>query len=187
VPTRNLIAVIALVLLGAACGGTREVTQSSGSPTGRASPTSASPATLPTTSPGAATGHLLSGIATAQLSGDLSGTRSFTALAPPALYSPPPGAMAVVWQTTAADETLSITGTSFTGQQPTSATLTLMLTVRSGSDAVVLTSSAGECTVTVAQALPTAVQGNFTCRRLAGTTPTGSVSVDATGVFSASG
>jgi hypothetical protein len=189
--TRNAIAIGALVLLSSACGGTREVTQPSGFPSGPTSFASASvsPAvgTLPTTSPGAATGRLVSGTASAQLSGDLTGNRAFTALAPPVLFSPPPGAMAVVWQTTAADETLSVTGSSFTGQQPTSATLTLTLNVRNGTDAVLLTSSAGECTVTIDQAVQSALHGSFTCQRLTGSTTTGDLSVDATGTFSASG
>jgi hypothetical protein len=188
--TRNLIGVVALLLCGAACGSTSEVTQPGGFPTGPipvASGSTFPSGTLPTTSPGAATGNLTNGTASATLSGGLIGLRSFTALAPPALYSPPPGAMAVVWQTAAADETLSITGTAFTGEEPTSATLTLTLNVRNGTGAAVLTSSAGECTVTIDQAVQSALQGSFTCRQLAGTTPTGDLSVDATGTFSASG
>jgi hypothetical protein len=187
--TRNLIAAIALILLGAACSGEREVTQPTGFPTGPISfdSVSPSPGVLPTTSPGAATGNLVNGTASAQLTGDLTGTRSFTALAPPALFSPPPGAMAVVWQTAAGDETMSITGTSFTGTQPTSATLTLTVTVRNGTAPVVLTSSTGDCLVTIDQAIATTFAGSFTCERLAGTTPTGELAVDLTGTFSASG
>jgi hypothetical protein len=95
--------------------------------------------------------------------------------------------MAVVWQSTAGDETLSITGSSFTGEQPTSATLTLTLNIRNGDTAVLLASTAGECTVTIDQAAQSTLQGSFACQRLAGATTTGDLSVDATGTFSASG
>jgi len=95
--------------------------------------------------------------------------------------------MAVVWQTATGDETMSITGSSFTGTQPTSPTLTLTLTVRNGTVPVVLTSSTGDCTVTIDQALPTTFAGSFMCARLAETSPTGELAVNLTGTFSASG
>jgi len=190
--TTNLIAAaLVLVAVGAACGGTREVTQPSSFPSGPISFESASvsPATgvLPTTSPGAATGRLLNGAAEARLSGDLLGVRSFPSLAPPALYSPPPGGLAVVWQSAAGTETLSLTGSPVTGEQPTSSTLTLTLNVLNGDQPVLLSSSAGECTVTIAEATASTLRGSYVCDRLTTEIEGGAIIVDASGIFTASG
>jgi hypothetical protein len=149
-------------------------------------PQSLAPGTLPTSSPGAATGTLTSGSATIELDGDLRGRVRLQTLGPPALYSPPPGSIAVVW--TDGRQSMGITGPSFEGERPTSNTLTLRLEVRNGPEAAVLTSAAGQCTLTVDTAVESSLAGTFACADLAAPTATGdALSVDATGTFTASG
>jgi hypothetical protein len=107
-------------------------------------------------------------------------------LGPPALYSPPPGSTAVTW--TDGAQSMGITGSSFTGEQATSDILSLTLEVRNGAEAVLLTSTAGECSITVDTAAVGSLAGSFSCTDLAATTAAGDgLSVDAAGTFTASG
>jgi phosphotransferase system HPr-like phosphotransfer protein len=181
VRTKTLLALpLALVLLGAACGGDEPA----------ASPTvgtqSSTPEPLPTSSPGGATGTVTAGNATIQLSHDLTGTVQLLMLGTPALYSPPPGSTALTW--TDGLQTMTITGTSFTGPLPTSDSLSLSLSVRGGTELVALVSTLGECTITVTTAQERSVAGSFTCAHLAGTLASGdAVTVDASGTYAATG
>ena len=183
--TRTTIAIAALaiaVTASASCTGD----DTSPSPSASSGVQSLAPGQLPTASPGAATGQVTAGNATVQLAGDLTGTVQLLMLAPPALFSPPPGSTAVVW--TDGSQSLGITGPSFEGEQETSDTLSLRLEVRDGAEAVVTTSSAGECRITVQTALESNLAGRFSCKHLAATTAGGdALSVDATGTFAASG
>ena len=181
--TTLLAPILSLALLGAACGGDEPAASPTASVGG---PQSSSPAPLPTSSPGGATGTVVSGNATIQLSRDLSGTVQLLMLGTPAVYSPPPGSTALTW--TDGLQTMTITGTSFTETQPTSAVLTLTLNVRDGAQLLTLASSAGECTITVDTAVERSFAGSFSCKELVGTTSTGDfLSVDATGTFAAAG
>ena len=147
---------------------------------------SLAPGELPTASPGAATGTVSTGNATFELSGDLTGTVQLLMLGPPALYSPPPGSTAVTW--TDGARSLGLTGTSFAGERPTSDTLSITLEVRDGPENVLLSSTAGECSVTVDTATIGSLAGSFSCADLTATTGAGGrLSVDTTGTFTASG
>ena len=107
-------------------------------------------------------------------------------LGTPALYSPPPGSTALTW--TDGLQSLTITGTSFTGPLPTSDSLSLGLSVRNGAETVAFVSTAGECTITVAAANESSFAGSFSCTKLTGTLASGdAVSVNATGTFAATG
>lgn len=181
---------LALALLTAACG--RDETpapvslSSSPAPSPASSLQSLAPGTLPTSSPGEATGTVRVGTAAIRLDGGLSGNVSLLMLGSPSLYSPPPGSIAVVW--TDGLQTLGITGESFVGGSVTSDTLSLDLQVRDGAELVALSSSAGECTITMDTAIDRSFAGSFTCRGLTGSTAAGlALSVDAAGTFSASG
>jgi len=182
-PTKALLAsAVTLVLTGAACGG--DETPAPG-PMPSSSLQTLAPGQLPTSSPGAATGTVTSGSATIELGGGLHGTVRLTMLAPPALYSPPPGSTAVVW--TDGEQSMGITGMSFEGGRDTSDTLSLRLELRDGSKAVVLTSSARECKITVDTAAVGSLAGTFDCADLSGGAAADALSVDATGTFTASG
>lgn len=179
-----LVSVLSLALLGTACSDDEPVASPTAVPPSALQ--SLAPGQLPTASPGEATGTVTSGTASIQLGGDLTGTVQLLMLGPPALYSPPPGSTALTW--TDGVQTMAITGDSFTGELPTSDTLSLALTVRNGAELLVLGSSGGECTVTVDTALERAFAGTFTCTDLVGATADGDgLSVDATGTFTASG
>jgi hypothetical protein len=178
-----LAPLLLLALLAASCGGDEPAAPPTAS-TG--APQSTSPGPLPTSSPGGATGTVVSGNATIQLGGDLSGTVQLLMLGTPAVYSPPPGSTALSW--TDGLQTMTITGTSFTDTQPTSAVLTLTLNMRDGAELLALASSAGECTITVDTAVERSFAGSFSCKDLVGTTSTEDfLSVDATGTFTAAG
>ena len=179
-----LAAVLTMMLFAPACSGDDE--PAVGTPSPSSGPQSLAPGTLPTASPGAATGTVRTGNATVQLGGDLAGTVQLLMLGPPALYSPPPGSTAVTW--TDGAQTIGITGSSFVGEQPTSDTLSLTLQVRNGAEAVLLTSTAGECSITVDTAAVASLAGSFSCADLTATTAAGGgLSVDAIGTFTAAG
>jgi len=93
--------------------------------------------------------------------------------------------MAVVWTAGGTDSTtLALGGLSFTGTQPTAATLSLTLNVQTGGRIFTFTSVAGECSVTIGLASADQLSGAFACSDLAGTD--GAV-VDASGSFAARG
>ena len=184
-----LAALLTMGLAASACGGERTVEiPATATPTVSVTtaPRSLAPGTLPTSSPGAATGTVRTGTATVQLSGDLTGSLQLLMLGPPALYSPPPGSTAVTW--TDGVQSIGITGASFTGEQPTSDTLALSLQVRNGAETVLMNSTAGECGISVETAAAGSLAGSFSCADLPGTTAAGgALSVDASGTFTASG
>ena len=181
--TKALLALsLTFALLTAACGSSRLVT----TPTGSPSVGTQSPAQLPTSSPGGATGTVTAGNATIQLSHGLTGTVQLLMLGTPAVYSPPPGSTALTW--TDGLQSMTITGDSFTGPLPTSDTLSLSLSVRSGTEIVEFVSTSAECTISVTTALERSFAGTFSCANLSGTLASGdAVSVDATGTFAATG
>jgi hypothetical protein len=168
------------------------------SPTGNVSPASPSPAVsgatgatgasgasgtpLSSASPGF-TGSVDAGSASLAVSGDLHITEAALPLTGPTIYSPPPGPFALGWDTDAAAFALS--GTSFLGNHPTSATLRLTFSIGSGSDATSFASDDGGCDVIVTTAEPTVFEGTFSCTGI--TDEDGSTVVNAQGTFSATG
>jgi hypothetical protein len=139
---------------------------------------------LPTTSPGAGTGNLERGSVTFQVSGDLEAERTLRTLVT-AVFTPPPGALAIVWVAGGVDATvLGIGGSSFTGTRPTAPTLSITLSVQTRNGIASFTSIDGECDVTIEVATEAALSGSIACDALAAAT--GEV-VDVSASFSATG
>jgi hypothetical protein len=172
-----------LVALSAACTQTGFGHGPSVSPPRRdASPSpTVSPAPSASPEPG---GVLANGVASLNLSGDLTVNLVFTTLDEGAVWSPPPAAMALTW-TGPRGQALGLTGTSFLSRQETSADRSLTFTVDGTGGPVEFRSTAGECTVTITPALPDNMGGIFTCTAL--TDVDGATTVDARGAFSATG
>lgn len=172
-----------LVLLAAACtetgighGPSISPPPTSGSPSPTVSPT-------PTGSPGPASA-LNAGTATLSLSGDLTMTVPFAAIATPAVWAPPPAPIDITWQGPNT-QVLRLSGTSFVSRAETSPDHSLSFTVPGPQGPAVFTSTAGECSVTITPALPDNMGGVFTCTQLADAE--GVITVDARGLFSATG
>jgi len=150
-------------------------------------PTSESPSpTLspsPTGLPGPASA-LNAGTATLSVSGDLTMNVPFASIATPAVWSPPPAPMDITWQGLTT-QILRLSGTSFVSRAETSSDRVLSFTVPGPDGPVAFSSIAGECSVTITPALPDNVGGVFTCTQL--TDIEGATTVDARGVFSATG
>ena len=201
-PVKMLAAALALMSIAGACSKSAgpSVSPSSAFPSGTGQPTGGngipsgviggvptgalgSGGVLPSTSPGAGTGNISSGQITVQVSGDIDTQTTLTQLIS-AVYSAPPGGMALVWTGEGTNpSTVGLGGTSFVGTRPTSPTLILTL-VAIGDTSESFTSIDGECMVTIDTAGPTDVAGSFTCRALKSTS--GAV-VDVSGAFQASG
>jgi hypothetical protein len=198
------VAVVALSLAGAACsksGGSElpsEPPTGGGSPAGASSPSVAIPSSVtggtgttidpsgsvpPTSSPGI-TGAVNTGTAQVITTGDVSTQVTFGKLGSPAVWSPPPGAIALVWAGVSG-QTFGLGGESFTAVQPTSEARSLALTLRLNNVKVAFRSVAGECTVTISPALPNNVGGTFQCANL--DSVDGTLTINAQGSFSAVG
>jgi hypothetical protein len=197
----NLIAASAAFILLVACGGSEPESLGpppEASPTGNVSPASPSPAVTGATgttgasgatgtatlsaSPGF-TGSVDAGTASLAISGAIHIREAALPLTGPTIYSPPPGPFALGWDTDTAAFALS--GTSFVGNLPTSATLELSFSIGSGADATSFASDDGGCDVIVTTAEPTAFEGTFSCAAIAD--EDGSTVVNAQGTFSATG
>lgn len=125
-------------------------------------------ASLPTTSPGSATGNLTSGEVTFQLSGDVEAEKTLRSLTS-AVYSPPPGGLAIVWTAGGTDaSTIGLGGSTFTGTQPTSPTLSVSVTAQTSEGIAQFLSIDGECEVTIDVAVQDEISGSFTCAGLVG-------------------
>jgi hypothetical protein len=120
----------------------------------------------------------------ATVSGSVNTTVSFASLVSPAIWSPPPSGLALVWKGPA-KQSFGLAGDSFSSLQPTGATLTLSLTLHVGDTTMAFQSSAGECNVTITPALATNMGGTFQCTGLR--TSDGSLTINANGSFSATG
>jgi hypothetical protein len=139
---------------------------------------------LPSTPTGGSTGTLASGQAAVTVNGDVRASKTMSNLFA-GVYAAPPGGMAVVWTAGGSDATtLGLGGLSFTGTQPTAATLSLTLTVQTSGEISSFVSTAGECSVTIGLASASELSGAFTCSGLVGSA--GEV-VDASGSFAAQG
>jgi hypothetical protein len=201
-PVKTLVTALALMSLVGACStsagpaaspssalpsGTAQPTADNGIPSGVIGgvPTGAlgSGGVLPSTSPGAGTGNISNGQITEDVSGDIHAQATLTELLS-AVYSPPPGGMALVWTAGGANPTtVGLGGTSFVGTRPTSPTLVLSL-VAIGNTSASFTSTNGECSITVDSAGAANIAGSFAC---AGLHTSSGATVDVSGTFRASG
>ncbi len=129
-------------------------------------------------------GSVRRGIAALTLSGDASGTVEFAKLATPAVWSTPPGAMALVW-TGKNGQSFELGGASFSGQEASSPTHTVSFTVRLNGRLVVFTATAGQCIVTINQAETSAMAGVLQCAGVPSVG--GSFTANAQGTFTATG
>lgn len=196
---RNLTiiaAVTALATVGTAChsnrvelpsvpptGGGSAVGTASGATGGTGTTINPSGSLPPTSSPGI-TGAVNMGSASVTTSGQVNTQVTFATLGTPAIWSPPPGAIALVW-TGASRQSLGLGGDSFTAAQPTSAAHSLAITLRVNHALVAFRSVKGECTVTISPALPDNVGGTFLCTNLPDVN--GTMTINAQGTFSAEG
>ena len=200
----NLIVASAALILLVACGGNDPESLGpppEASPTGNVSPASPSPAVtgatgatgvtgatgatgtpLPTSSPGF-TGSVDTGSASLAISGAMHISEAALPLAGPTIYSPPPGQFALGWHTDTA--ALVLSGRSFVGNHPTSATLRLTFSIPSGAGTASFASEDGRCDVIVTTAEVATFEGTFSCTGI--TDEDGSIVVNAQGTFSATG
>lgn len=189
---RNLtiVAVAAVSSLAAACSG--------GGSDASPSPASVAPSGVtgnngvvinpngslpPTSSPGI-TGSVTQGSAAVNLSGASSGSLTLSNLSSPALWSAPPGSMALLWSGPS-QQTFGLGGASFSGQQSTSAALSLSFTAPVSGTATAFTSTRGECIITITTAEATSVAGSYQCTGVPN--DDASIMVNAQGTFSATG
>jgi len=180
---RTLTVGALLAVLTAACSATGIGHGPSVSPPPSGDSASPSVSPSPTVSPGPAS-PLNAGTATLSLSGGLTMTVPFASIATPAVWAPPPAPMDITWQGPTA-QILRLSGTSFVSRAETSSDRTLSFTVAGPDGPVAFSSIAGECSVTITPALPDNMGGVFTCTQL--TDVEGATTVDARGVFSATG
>jgi hypothetical protein len=152
--------------------------------TGGGGPTGGQPGTGSTGRQGVG-GNGRRGTLSVHVSGGIQVSRTLRDLVT-ATYSPPGGAIAIVWTAGGTDpSTVSIGGLSFVGSRPTATTLTMTMTVPSSSTGFeTFVSLAGECRITLARSSSSGAAGSFRCSNLKSTT---GVTVNATGTFSASG
>lgn len=133
---------------------------------------------------GAIPWDLSTGRVSITLAGDIRATKAAAQLLS-AVYAPPPGGMALVWTAGGTDATtFGLGGPSFTGQQTTSPSFSLTLTVQTKDTIATFVSSAGECAVTIGVADANGIAGEFSCAGLS--SGTGQI-VDANGSFTAQG
>lgn len=138
----------------------------------------------PTVDPEATSGLTL-GSATVTLTGVVNVTESYAALGLPAVWALPPEDFSITWDG-AGERTLSLSGVSFTAQQPTAAERVLTFTVRGPDGPIAFRSETGECLLTISPALPDRMGGTFLCSALPGQGDDGTVvTVVAQGSFSA--
>ena len=144
------------------------------------------PGDLPTGSP-VEGGALNEAEATIEVTGDISASSRLIGVYGLAYYAPPPnGTIALGFVGADPPQSLLLAGRAALGDNVTSETLTLELTVSGGADATAsFRSAGGECTVTIATAELTHVAGTFACAGL--TSARGDVTIDASGSFDAAG
>ncbi len=168
-----IVAVAALAVASASC-----TQNTSGAGPSSTPGQSLSPGQLPSSSPGIATGNVTKGQASAQVAGDVEA--EFTAqLEAPTVYAPPPSSFALRWSSTA--DSIGIAGRTFTGTEPTSNTLSLVIVANGTS----FRSLGGECQVMIDTAKAHQLAGSFTCGGMKN--QDGTLTVNVSGRFSASG
>ncbi len=186
-------AVAVATLLGAACSGDSGPTfsfsplppsSSSSGVTGSTGTTINPSGSLPPSSSPGITGAVTDGTATMSVTGSTTASVSFATLVTPALWSPPPGSMALRWGGPNG-QSFGMGGSSFAGQQPTSSALSLSFVIRIDNSKVEFRSTAGECLITITLADVSSLAGQFQCTGVKN--GEGTIVVNAQGSFSASG
>ena len=178
----KVLASALLTISVTACGNDDEPAPSPTPPTESVEPSvSAFPSTPPTGSPGI-TGAVNTGTASVRTDGSFTISVSYPTLSSPAIWTPPPGGIALNWSGSN-KQTLGLSGASFTAQQPTSIERTLQFSVVGPDGLVTFVSGGGECLVTITPALPEQMGGTFLCTGIA--SEDGSVTVNAQGTFAA--
>jgi hypothetical protein len=124
------------------------------------------------------------GAATMVVTGSTSMSVAFDDLASPALWTPPPGSMALRWDGPNG-QWFGIGGASFAGQQATTAALSLSFVIRIDDAKVEFRSAAGECLITITPAEVSSMGGQFQCTGVKN--GDGTVVVNAQGGFTAVG
>jgi hypothetical protein len=148
-----------------------------------ATPTvSGSPTPGSTSSPGVA-GSVTQGSGTLAVTGQVVQSSALDQLTTPAVWSPPPGTIALRWSGNGGS--LTIAGDSFTNRVTTSSSLSLSFSVRVDGIARTFRSASGECAITISEALPTQMSGVYQCSQVS--SENGTLVVDAQGTFQASG
>ena len=175
-------AVAAVLSLAAGCG--RDDPASLPEPVDAGVPVEIADSTTATVDPEAATGFTL-GAADVTITGTVNASESYPALGLPALWLPPPADFAMTW-IGPGDSAMTLSGESFTAQQPTATTRVLTFSIPGADGALEFTSDAGECLVTISPALPDRMGGTFLCTAVSGVASDGStVTVMAQGSFAA--
>lgn len=175
------IVMTALMVLAAGCG--RNEPRALPDPIETGTPVEIPEETTPSIDPEAETGFT-AGTASVSITGALNLSESYPNLGLPALWVPPPGELAMRWR--GPERELTLTGVSFTAQQPTSPERVLTFAVRGTDGPIAFVSDDGECLVTISPALPDEMGGSFLCSAIAGATEDGStVTVSAQGTFAA--
>jgi hypothetical protein len=166
---------IAVLLAACSSGGGGGDTTPTGLPSGV--PTGV-PSGVPTNIPTGGGGVLSAGTAHVEFSGGASATLDLD-LSPGSAYAPGV-AIGLAFQD-AAHNTLAIAGTAFTGTVKTSSTVSLSFVVTN--PVLVGASTAGECSITLAEASPSHVKGTADCTNVPSGTGTENltVSFEATG------
>lgn len=145
------------------------------------SPTGTTGATGASGMPAPGAGELTRGRITMQISGEVEAEATLDQVIS-AVYSPPPGALAIVWASGTDANVVGLGGASFVGSRPTSPTLTLTITAQTGRDIASFVSVDGECEVSILVAERDRVFGSFTC---AGLTSSAGRVADASASFEA--
>lgn len=176
-----IVTVVCLPILSA-CDRSEPLPPPSPIPIG--SPIGISASATPTIDPEATSGLTL-GSATVTVTGAINASETYPALGLPAVWALPPEAFAITWDG-GGEQVLSLSGASFTAQQPTSADRVLTFTVRGPEGPISFRSDAGECLLTITPALPDRMGGTFLCSTVSGQSEDGTtVSAAAQGSFSA--
>lgn len=165
---RRAVALLALGLAAAACGGDGD-----------------SKGSAPTT-PGATTPEvpgrlkLTSGSVRVEVGGSATASATLPLSATDTQYFPPPGGFSLVFKE--ANSIVSIGGGSFEGTQKTSDTLVVGIVINQGGKVVGITSTGGECAVTFTKTGTGGLEGSFDCKNV----KAGADTYTAKGAFAAS-
>jgi hypothetical protein len=181
VRTATTIVTSIFVLLAASCS--RDEPAPLPDPVETGTPVEIADEPTPTVDPEADSGFAV-GSAAVTISGSLNLSETYPNLGLPALWVLPPGEFAMTW--VGPQRELTLGGTSFTAQQPTSPERVLTFTMRGPDGPVSFESDDGSCLVTISPALQDRMGGTFLCSAITGDAGDGvTVTVAAQGSFTA--
>jgi hypothetical protein len=141
------------------------------------------PSASASVSPGPAS-PLTTGVATVDVTGDVTINATFSTIVTPAVWAAPPAPMDITWSGDNGQK-LQLFGTSFVSRVDTSAEHGLSLTIQGPEGILEFTSTEGQCSVTITPALPDDMGGLFSCTGFAEVN--GTTVVDVRGTFAATG